>query len=90
MLEFTLSNNDKITMTCFKSLLKNFFVVALFYLITPQMLHAYLDPGTGSYIFQLIIAALLGGLFAIKIFWKRIKTFLKNLFSKGKSEKSKS
>jgi len=71
-------------MKYFKSLKEILFVISLFYLISPQKLYAYLDPGTGSFIFQLIIAALLGGLFAIKIFWKRIKTFLKNLFSKGK------
>jgi len=71
-------------MKYFKSLKEILFVISLFYLISPQKLYAYLDPGTGSFIFQLIIAALLGGLFAIKIFWKRIKIFLKNLFSKGK------
>ncbi|MCK4396886.1 hypothetical protein KAW96_09895 [candidate division WOR-3 bacterium] len=71
-------------MKYFKSLKEILSVISLFYLISPQKLYAYLDPGTGSFIFQLIIAALLGGLFAIKIFWKRIKTFLKNLFSKGK------
>jgi len=71
-------------MKYFKSLKEILFVISLFYLISPQKLYAYLDPGTGSFIFQLIIAALLGGLFSIKIFWKRIKIFLKNLFSKGK------
>jgi hypothetical protein len=33
---------------------------------------AYIDPGSGSYFFQIMIAALLGGLYAIKIYWKNI------------------
>jgi hypothetical protein len=47
--------------------------------------YAYIDPGTGSYFLQLLIASLLGAAFAIKVFWKNIKSFLSNLFSK-KSE----
>jgi hypothetical protein len=43
---------------------------------------AYLDPGTGSYVFQVLVAAVIGGLFAIKMFWQRIKHFFGNLFSK--------
>lgn len=44
--------------------------------------YAYLDPGTGSYIFQVLIAFMLGGIFAIKLFWRQILLFFKNLFSK--------
>ncbi len=65
-----------------------FLFVALFHLIFPQKAYAYLDPGTGSYIFQLLIAFLLGGIFAVKLFWNSIKTFFKNLFLRKKSEKS--
>ncbi len=43
---------------------------------------AYLDPSTGSFIIQLVIAGLLGGLFAIKLFWKKIGAFLKRVFSR--------
>lgn len=35
---------------------------------------AYLDPGTGSFIFQTIIAMLVGASFAIKTYWQRIKS----------------
>ena len=38
---------------------------------------AYLDPGTGSYVFQVATAALVGSLFAIKVFWGRIKSFFR-------------
>jgi hypothetical protein len=61
---------------------------ALFHTTLPYKAYAYLDPGTGSYLFQLAIAAILGGLYAIKVFWKNIKTFFTNIFSsEGKSEK---
>lgn len=33
----------------------------------------YLDPGSGSFILQVLLAALLGGGFAIKAYWKNIK-----------------
>lgn len=35
--------------------------------------HAYLDPGTGSFIFQTIIAVAVGSAFALKTYWQRIK-----------------
>ena len=35
----------------------------------------YLDPGSGSYILQVIIAAVLGGLMFFKNFWIKIKSF---------------
>jgi hypothetical protein len=46
---------------------------------------AYLDPGSGSYLIQLLIAALLGGAFVIKAFWRQITTFVARIF-KGKKE----
>jgi hypothetical protein len=36
---------------------------------------AYLDPGAGSILLQAVVAGVLGGLFAIKLFWKRIVGF---------------
>jgi hypothetical protein len=47
-----------------------------------QKAFAYLDPGTGSYVYQVLLAAFIGGLFTIKIFWQKIKNFFGNLFSK--------
>jgi hypothetical protein len=57
--------------------LANSFVFGVLLLLTwPQSAHAYLDPGTGSYVLQLIIAGLVGGALGVKIYWKRIKAFL--------------
>ena len=43
--------------------------VLLFHLIVPSKAYAYLDPGSGSYLLQIGLAALLGTLFAVKLFW---------------------
>ena len=51
-------------------------------LVVARPVYAYLDPGTGSYIFQLLIASLLGIMFTVKTFWKTIKTFLIRFFHK--------
>ena len=36
---------------------------------------AYLDPGSGSLLIQIIIAGILGLLVAIKLYWSRIVAF---------------
>ena len=38
---------------------------------------AYLDPGSGSYLLQLLLAALLGSVFVIRASWSRIVGFFK-------------
>lgn len=37
----------------------------------------YIDPGSGSYLVQVIIAAVLGFLFYFKNLWFRIRSFFK-------------
>ncbi len=63
-------------------------IIIFICLVLPKKTQAYLDPGTGSYIFQLIIGALLGGLFMTKIFFRNIKLFFINLFVKTKKDKN--
>lgn len=58
------------------------FLIILF----PKPAHAYLDPGTGSYLFQIAIAGFVGGLVIVKGFWSQIKTFFTELFIKSKPE----
>lgn len=43
--------------------------------------HAYLDPGTGSFLIQLIIGGLVAVGFGVRMFWGRIK----KLFNRNKS-----
>jgi hypothetical protein len=59
-----------------------FTFLLLLLVIFPGSAHAYLDPGTGSYVLQLLIATVIGALFALKMFWKRVVTFFKNLVSR--------
>ena len=49
--------------------------------------HAYLDPGMGSYIFQIVIAAAIGAAFAAKIFLRRLFTLRKPIAPKSKEER---
>jgi len=58
------------------------FVAALL-LLSPTSAHAYLDPGTGSYVVQMLIAGILGAAFAVKMYWIRIKRFVVGKFSKN-------
>jgi len=57
-------------------------VLSLFVAMIPQVSSAYLDPGTGSYIFQVIIGVLLGGVFVLKAWWRQIVAFVSRLFSR--------
>ena len=46
--------------------------------------YAYIDPSSGSYFLQLLLASLLGAAFAVKIYWRRVKAFIGRLFGKNK------
>ena len=43
----------------------------------PFIIIAYLDPGTGSVLLQLILASLLGVGVAVRIFWHKIVSLFK-------------
>jgi hypothetical protein len=47
----------------------------------------YIDPGSGSYILQMIIAAVLGVSFFFKNFWLSIKAFFTGKKPKKEDEK---
>lgn len=42
----------------------------------------YLDPGSGSYLLQLLIAGALGALFALRHYWKQVKGFFSRLLGR--------
>lgn len=44
---------------------------------------AYIDPGTGSYVFQILVAALFSGLYAIKLYWQKLKDYLTGAKKEG-------
>ena len=69
-----------------KTILKDVLLICLALLAaTPGAAHAYMDPGSGSFILQMIIAGLLGVGVTLRIYWQR----LRGLFGSGrKREKS--
>jgi len=44
--------------------------------IAARPAHAYIDPGTGSYLLQLLVGGLFAAAFVLKAFWGKIGTGL--------------
>jgi hypothetical protein len=57
-------------------------VLGLMAVVLAAPAHAYLDPGTGSYLFQLLVGAALGSLMAIKIYWRKIRDGFRKLLGR--------
>lgn len=51
---------------------------------TSTVILAYLDPGSGSFLIQLLLAGGLGAAFLIKTYWRKIKA----LFTKNKGDQT--
>lgn len=52
-------------------------------LLFPSPAHAYLDPGTGSVILQVVLAGILGAVFTLKSYWRAVKASIGKLFKKS-------
>jgi len=50
--------------------------------MTARPVYAYLDPGAGSFLFQLLIGAGVSVLFLLKVYWKKIT----GLFTKKRTD----
>ena len=64
---------------------KNIGVLLVFLLVLlaiPVKTHAYIDPGTGSYIIQVVIAGVLGGLLTLKSHRKTLMDKVKSIFTR--------
>jgi hypothetical protein len=57
-------------------------VFVLLYFLLRSNAHAYIDPGSGSYFLQAVVAILAGLSLTIKVYWRRIKEF----FSRKRSQ----
>lgn len=44
--------------------------------------YAYIDPGSGSVVIQMLIGALVGVGIAVKVFWVKLKYKFQSLFKK--------
>ena len=47
-----------------------------FCLVSLPTANAYVDPGTGSFVFQAIVGGILAVGLAVKVFWRRIAAFV--------------
>ena len=64
-------------------------MVFAIYVLPVRNVDAYLDPGSGSYIIQVLIALCIGSIITIKIYWKKIKDFIKSYFKKNPPNSAK-
>ena len=67
-------------MTRSKALLASCLLVSIAVLV-PRPAHAYIDPGSGSYVLQILVGGLVAVSFAVKTFWNS----LRGLFRRGTS-----
>ena len=67
-----------------KYLTNTLIIIVLSSLFFPQKVYAYLDPGSMSFILQITLAIIAGGIFGVRLFWKNIKSFFKMYFLKIK------
>jgi len=68
------------------SQLNSALLLALFFSLYTQEAYPYIDPGVGSYIFQLMVAFLLGGALLLKNSWRNILAYVKKLLSRLKKK----
>lgn len=54
-------------------------IVLLLLAISERPAEAYIDPGTASYVFQVIAGAILGGVFLLRTYWTRVATTVRSL-----------
>jgi hypothetical protein len=55
------------------------FVVLVALLGSTTAAYAYIDPGTGSFVLQMVLATALAAGTAVKIFWLRIKDVIRRI-----------
>jgi hypothetical protein len=58
-------------------------------LLWPSSAHAYLDPATGSYVVQILIAMLVSIGVVVKQYWRQLTAFCRRL-SSGQAQKKPS
>lgn len=64
-------------------------IATVFLLASPHAAHAYIDPGTGGMLLQLLLGGVAGALVIIKLYWFRVRQTVGRLFgSKPKPEKA--
>ena len=67
-------------------------ILGLLWVVSTKAAHAYMDPGTGSFLIQILLASLFASMFALKVFWQRFTGRLAKILSfiKGRRDIDKS
>lgn len=50
---------------------------------TARPAHAYVDPGSGSFILQMLVAGMLSVAFTVRQYWAQLRAFARRLFPGG-------
>lgn len=57
-------------------------LTAFFGVVSTKDAYAYMDPGTGSFLIQVLLGGLFASLFVLKVFWMRVTGTLSRVLSK--------
>lgn len=52
-------------------------LAAALVLAAPRAAHAYVDPGSASMFFQILIGSLLGAAVAVRMYWTKLKALVR-------------
>ena len=62
--------------------------VAGLILLHPSFAHAYIDPGSGSMLMQVLLSAVFGALFFARAFFGKVAAGVRRIFGGGGTEKT--
>lgn len=79
--------SDAIQGSTTKAMWRLSILVAASLVLLPADAYAYLDPGTGSLLIQILIAFFIGISVAVKIFWTYIKSVFMSLVPGSRGRK---
>lgn len=65
---------------------KHFVLLIACFFLFAEPSHAYLDPGTGSYITQMAIGMIIGGGYLLKVYWKKVADKMRGILNRLKNE----
>ncbi len=63
-------------------------VIVALILLTEADALAYVDPGTGSYLFQLAIAGGLAGIYTLRRYWQTLRNAIRTRFRRAQDDSS--
>ena len=63
-----------------------FYFALVIFIASNRPAHAYLDPGSGSFALQFLLAGGLGAMFFVRSYFSKIKNFFLSLFTRKNSE----